>query len=334
VADLLQGYLQSGKHHEATGDLVAALRHFKLALTVDPSNQVALRSCNRLEKEIRSSAEKHYNAGLNLQKEGKYALARKEFLTALRLYPGYQKASEMLTAKKRIEIKGYVAHKVKPGDNLSKLAAIYYGDYRKFPIIAKYNNISDAIPLRVGQELKIPEIRSIEFAEGKRPTEDNDMALKEDEVDQATIYRDHGIELFNDKKYQKALIEFNKVLSANPDDSVVLEYAYKCCFLQAVDFYEQKDYLTARDRFRLSLKYRSDCQQCHKYMKNCENSYKKLHYKKGMQFYNNERINEAIKEWKLVRNQDPDYKRVNYLINKAQTILKKLNELKNNEKGE
>jgi len=364
VTDLSQGYLKAGMHQEAAGDLVAALRNFKLALTVDPNNQEAIRACNRLETAIRASAESHYNIGLTLQRKGRYSLARKEFLTALRLYPDYQEARELLTsrklltARKQMKIKGHVIHKIKPGESLSKLAAIYYGDYRKFPIIAKYNNLSDAAALSVGQELKIPEIMGMELvasqedtkkkpvttdsdsldwekdfaeAEGKGPSEGNEAALEKDEAEQVAIYRDLGVELFNDKKYRKASIEFNKVLSSNPDDSVALDYLYKCYFLQAVALYEQKEYLEARDQFKVSLKYKNDCQQCHKYINKCGNSYKKLHYKQGMQFYNNERLNKAIGEWELVKKEDPNYKRVNYLINKAQTILNKLNELKNKE---
>ena len=358
VTDLSQGYLQAGMHHEAAGDLVAALRSFKLTLTVDPNNQEAIRGCNRLATEIRSSAKRHYDTGLTLQRKGQYSLAKKEFLTALRLYPDYQEAREMLTPREQMKIKGHVIHKIKPGESLSKLAAFYYGDFRKFAIIAKYNNLSDAAALSVGQELKIPEIRGMELvasqedtkkksvttvsgswdwekdlaeAEGKGPSEGNEVALEKDEEEQVAIYRDLGVELFNDKKYRKAGIEFNKVLSSNPDDSVALDYLYRCYFLQAVALYEQKEYLAARDQFKVSLKYKNDCQQCHKYMNKCENSYKKLHYKQGMRFYNNERLNEAIGEWELVREQDPNYKRVNYLINKAQTILNKLNELKNKE---
>ena len=358
MPDLSQGYIQAGMHDEASGDLLAALRNFKLALTVDPNNQEAKRACNRLVTEIRSSAKKHYDTGLTLQRKGQYSLARKEFLTALRLYPDYQEAREMLTPREQMKIKGHVIHKIKPGESLSKLAAFYYGDFRKFAIIAKYNNLSDAAALSVGQELKIPEIRGMELvasqedtkkksvttvsgswdwekdlaeAEGKGPSEGNEVALEKDEEEQVAIYRDLGVELFNDKKYRKAGIEFNKVLSSNPDDSVALDYLYRCYFLQAVTLYEQKEYLAARDQFKVSLKYKNDCQQCHKYMNKCENSYKKLHYKQGMRFYNNERLNEAIGEWELVREQDPNYKRVNYLINKAQTILNKLNELKNKE---
>ena len=362
TADLVHAYLQAGKHHEAAGEWVAALKNLKLAVTVDPDNQEALEGCTRLENEIRSSAEKRYNAGLSLQEKGKYALARKEFLAALRLNPDHEEAREMVTARKRIVIKGHILHKVKPGETLSELAARYYGDYRKFAMIAQYNNLGDSAALRVGQELKIPEsltLTSVDSkevaeeegatksapesqalgndvaeAEDKGPTEESELALKEAETEQIASYRDHGIELFNDKAYQKAIVEFNKVLASNPDDSVASDYLYRCHFDQSMDLYEKKEYLAARDGFRVSLKYRVDCQQCHTYMNNCENSYKKMHYTKGMQFYHKERLEEAIREWELVRKEDPDYKKVDYLINKARSIQKKMDELKAKEAGE
>jgi len=362
TVDLAHAYVQAGKNHETAGEWLAALKHFKLAMTVDPDNKEAFAGCNRLEHEIRSSAERRYSAGLSLQEKGKYALARKEFLAALRLNPDHEKAREMITAKKRVVIRGYVLHTVKSGETLSELAARYYGDYRKFAMIAQYNNLGDSAALRVGQELKIPEaltatsVDSKDVAEeeglkksapelqasgndiaesGDRgPTEESEWALKEVEMEQVAIYRDHGIELFNDKAYQKAIIEFNKVLASNPDDRVASDYLYKCHFHQSINLYEKQEYLAARDGFRTSLKYRGDCRECHAYMNNCENFYKKMHYTKGMQFYHKEQLEEAIREWELVRKEDPDYKKVNYLINKARGIQKKMNELKSKGAGE
>ena len=52
------------------------------------------------------------------------------------------------------------------------------------------------------------------------------------------------------------------------------------------------------------------------------------HYKQGIQFFDREQLTEAIQEWKLVWSVDPDYKRVDYLITKAKTILKNIRELR------
>ena len=327
--------LKKGKEYEAKGDLIKALKHYKVAMTIDPSHQEALEGRNRIEAGLRSLAEEHYRVGLKFGKEGKYGLARQQFLITLRLWPDNPEAVSMLTSKKRVQVKRYIVHTIKPGESLSKVAKKYYGDYYKFSIIAKYNEIIDATRIKVGQKIRVPEIEGTEFfaEQGdiimeKVEIPEEGEVVKEEPVDQVTVYRDHGIDLFNEKKYQQAIIEFKKVLNANPDDIIALEYVYKSYFQQALAIFEKKDYLAAKDQFKECLRYMKNCQKCHSYIKECESSYKVMHYKRGIKLFDEERLAEAIEEWNLVKAQDPHYKRVDYLINKAETISKKLEELK------
>ncbi len=53
----------------------------------------------------------------------------------------------------------YAVHVVASGDTLSKLARLYYGDYTKSTVIAAFNDIQDPNLLRVGQVLRIPNVR-------------------------------------------------------------------------------------------------------------------------------------------------------------------------------
>ena len=45
---------------------------------------------------------------------------------------------------------------VKPGDSLSKISKIYYGDANQYMKIAQANNIPDPDKIKVGQQLRIP----------------------------------------------------------------------------------------------------------------------------------------------------------------------------------
>ncbi|MCJ7775404.1 MAG: LysM peptidoglycan-binding domain-containing protein [Desulfobulbaceae bacterium] len=348
--DLFKEYLQKGRECEDKGDPVEALKQYKLAMTVDPANKEVIDGSNRVETALRSLAEKHYKAGLELDKAGKYARSRQQFLIALRLWSDYPEATNMLTTRKRIKIKRYVVHIVRSSENLSNLAKIYYGDPEKFSIIAKYNSFDDASRIAVGQKIKIPEIEGVDFLVGKEPVEteslpvDNseiaewdweDYALEDrpEPVDQVAIYRNHGVDLFRKREYQMAIVEFSKVLNANPDDNIALAYAHKSHYQLAMDFYAKKDYLGARDQFKASLRYTKDCYDCNLYISKSEDLYKEMHYKEGIRFFDREQLNEAIKEWELVRFMDPDYKKVNELINKAKILLKKIEELKKSQKG-
>ena len=45
---------------------------------------------------------------------------------------------------------------VKPGDNLSKISRLFYGDASQYPKIVKANNLADPDKIKVGQSLRIP----------------------------------------------------------------------------------------------------------------------------------------------------------------------------------
>jgi tetratricopeptide (TPR) repeat protein len=224
---------------------------------------------------------------------------------------------------------------VKPGETLSKLAQFYYEDFKKFPIIAKYNGLEDATQLRVGQEIRIPRLDGMDRVAGE---DRNDLAAGEQDdrsetdeeapVDQATIYRDLGVNLFMEQKYDEALIEFEKVLKTDPKDKMAIEFSYRAHYEIALALFKKKDYLTAKDQFASCLQYRADCQKCHAYIQKSEDLYKEIHYRKGIQYFEDEKLDDAIGEWKLVSAMDPDYRRTNYLIQKARTILKRVEEIK------
>jgi TolA-binding protein len=395
------GYLRSAQDYEKKGDLVNALKQYKLARTVAPDNQAANDGVRRVTQGLRVSAEKYYRKGLELHKQGKYEAARQAFLTTLRLRPDHKGAAEMLTTKKRsYKIKRYVVHVLQPGESISILAKKYYGDYHKFPIIAQYNNMKDATKVFPGQEIKVPEVEGLPFhveeaavktekaapEAAAAPAPEDHMVLEVEEkaftgedklpegeagekappsaaeapkeaapseeappseeaaaepaepaeppekveaaVDQMAIYRESGIDLFKEKKYEAALLELDKVLIEDPDDTIASEYAYKASYEFGMELLKREDYLSARDSFAGALKYNNDCQKCHKYINLCERTYKEIHYKRGMQYFDKEMLEEAIYEWMLVSAEDPNYKKVDYLIKKADTILKKFQELK------
>ena len=381
--NLLQSYLQTGKEYEDKGNLAEAYKQYKLALTVSPKNQEAVKGIDRLEKELLKWAEKYYREGMKFYNQGKYPLARRKFLTALKFWPDHPKARKMLTPRKHVKYINYIEHIVKPGESLSKIAMIYYGDYRKFRIIAEYNNIADAALTNVGQKIRIPEIQGVPFLtkkqavkteeiktpasasldqkikkaevkEKKKPVVDEvkeeleepvvdkeeleepvDEDVKEETeepVDEVKIYRDQGVEFFNEMKYQEAIAEFNKVINVNPDDAITLKYLARSHFQSAVRLFEKKDYLKAKKEFEISLQYNENCPTCQEYIKKSEEAYMEIHYKRGVAHFGKELLNEAIMEWELVMAIDSDYKEVANNIKKAKNLLKRLEEIKKSQK--
>jgi tetratricopeptide (TPR) repeat protein len=157
---LAKEYTAKAQAYEKKGDLVEALKQYKLVLTVDPQNKLAQEKRATLEPQLNKLAEEHYQIGLKYYRQGQYPPARKEFLTALRYNPEHAEAKDKLTAaRKEIEhVKRYIVHTLQADETISTLAERYYGDYRKFHLIAEYNELEDATKVTVGQEIKIPVI--------------------------------------------------------------------------------------------------------------------------------------------------------------------------------
>jgi tetratricopeptide (TPR) repeat protein len=345
-----EDYLRIGEGFEKEEEWVEALKQYTLAATINPSDQGIQERLKKVEIEMRERAEQHYEAGLELYREGIYGRAHREFLSALRLRPDYPEVVDLLTARERVQIKGYVMHTIKPGETLSRVAIRYYGEIENIPIIAKYNDINDATRLFPGQKIKVPQIVGQAFLVGEKNVEAAKTKTtyseyreweaytleaggtfeprEQEQQDQGAIYRDHGIDFFEKKQYEEAIIAFSQALKADPQDELTLEYAHKSHFASAVDLYERADFLKARDEFQVSLQYKEDCPECHEYIGRSEESYKDIHYKRGIECFGKEQLNEAIEEWEMVQAMDPNYKRVNDLIEKAETILKNIERLK------
>jgi tetratricopeptide (TPR) repeat protein len=160
---LSKEYTAKAQQYEEQGDLVEALKQYKLVLTVDPENQLAQQKTAALEPQLKKLAEEHYKTGIKFYNKGQYGPARKEFLTALRYNPEHANAKAKLTATSKDlgQVKRYIVHTVQADESISTLAERYYGDFRKFHFIAEYNELEDATQVRVGQDIKIPVIEGV-----------------------------------------------------------------------------------------------------------------------------------------------------------------------------
>lgn len=347
--DMAASYAEQARTLEQSGDIIQANHYYKLAQTVDPQDPTTAQDLARIESKRREMAQVYYRKGINQYAKGKYADSRQSLLTALRLAPDHSGALEKLKSRPRIEAKRFTTHTVQPGESISMIAQKYYGDPRKYPVIAQYNNLPDATQIRLGQDLKIPEIDGQPFnideqtQQIKMETADTvslaawpaeETVVEPPPSKQMTIqnqvagYQAVGIEFLRKKKYDAAIAEFNKVLSAQPNNKEVKGHITKAHYEWGQELMREKKYIAAKGQFEKSLTLDSSCQKCQSYIKQCESGYKEVHYQRGIQFFGAENPNAAIAEWELVRALDPNYKQVGEYIKKAQTISKKLEKLK------
>lgn len=338
--------LERALEYERKNQPHKALQSYEAALAVIVAKKEGL------EDSLRKNADKHYRRGLELQDQGKYGKARHEFLTALRLWPDFPAVVELLKPLQPKPHTRYVVHRVEEGDFLTTIAQKYYNDQSKFGIIARFNDLEDATKLYAGMKLKIPEIEGVSFSPAARAqtaisTSDNkagekiaagviaqaaeDSAItreQEMDYDQVAIYQEQGVSLLEEGQYLAALHEFQKVLNTDPSRKQVREYMAWAHYRQGEVLFNHAEYLGARSQFQKALSLDEDWTACKEYVQRSEDAYKEVHYLKGIQNFEEEKLREAIEHWQVVNNMDPDYKQVqNYLL-RAQKLLEKVKELK------
>jgi tetratricopeptide (TPR) repeat protein len=352
-----RGYIAQGRASENAGKWVEAARYYELALTIEPQNTQIADSLKRVQAKRLKLAEAHYRKGLAYLAQGKYRDGQRQFLTTLRYWPQHKGALKKLQSRTQIKTKRYIMHVVQKGETISIISKKYYDDPMQFQTIARFNNLSDATTIRVGKELKIPEIDGVPFLvpEGTPEIITDDQAMdrqlttpdreyreaqRTEEVqgdaeafdNMVANYRDAGLELFHEKKYDEAVIEFKKVVNADPQDFQTQEYLFKAHFNSAQDLLKEKQYQAADKQLQACLEFRTDCLQCLPLIKQCEDSYKELHYQLGIQYFGEEKLENAINEWQLVKKFDPHYKQVEENIRRAEKIHTKIQQLKKGSK--
>ena len=91
----LDEHLKKALSLEQQGEIPGAIEEFKIALTIDPTNDEAKVVLKRLSETAEKEAARHFQNGISLKKTDP-SKARLEFLMALRIKPDYQLAIEEL----------------------------------------------------------------------------------------------------------------------------------------------------------------------------------------------------------------------------------------------
>jgi tetratricopeptide (TPR) repeat protein len=332
-----QAYYNEGLAQEQAGYVVEATRMYKLALTLAPENSEIADALERVEAERERMAEARYQQGERDYASGKFQDSKIAYLSALRLWPGHTGALERLRAREKITATHEGKHVVQKGETLAIIAKKYYGDYKKFNMIAQYNRLADATQIEVGQEIMIPEIGM-----GSPPAATGDTANKDDqrlaEAAEATIseavtiqvdnYRDAGKEMLQAGDFGAAIVEYRKVLNVIPDDQEARQDLSMAHNAYARQLWDRQEIDQAREQFEACLSFRYDCQSCRQTVSDCETSYKERLYNRGIAFFQDQKPEAALGEWEILQALDPDYRNVEDYIQKARKISEQLGKLK------
>lgn len=345
-----QAYYDEGLAQEQAGYVVEATRMYKLALTLTPQDSEITIALARVEAERQRMAEERYQKGEQAYARGKFQDSKIAYLAALRLWPEHAGALDRLLSREKITATHHGKHIVQKGETLAIIAKKYYGDYRKFRVIAQYNRIDDATQIEIGQEIMIPEsaMGSMPTAGGDTTAKDNqrpaamDTTIEDDQRLAATAeetisqaveiqvanYRDSGKDMLHERDYAAAIVEFQKVLNVIPDDQEARQDLSAAHNAYARQLWDRQEIDPAREQFEACFAFRDDCPACRKTVVDCENAYKERLYNRGIAFFQDEKPEAALTEWEILQALDPGYRNVAEYIQKAKKISEQLGKLK------
>jgi len=334
-----QAYFAEGQTQEQAGHVVEAARMYKLALTLTPHDAAVKEALERVETRRRNMAEERFQRGEQAYAAGKFQESKIDDLAALRLWPEHAGALERLRAREKITATHHGKHIVQKGETLAIIAKKYYGDYKKYAVIARYNHMTDATQIEVGQEILIPEIGAGGSSGTTSPTtpatgeEQHLAAAAEESISEAVEiqvvnYRDAGKDMLETGDYPAAIVEFRKVLNVLPNDQEARRDLSRAYGAYARQLWDRNDIDQAREQFQACLAFRDNCPTCRPAVTDCENTYKERLYNRGIAFFQDENPEAALGEWETVQGLDPGYRNVQDYIQKAKKISEQLGRLK------
>jgi tetratricopeptide (TPR) repeat protein len=332
---LAAGHVERARRLERGGDLRQALDEWKIALTIDPTDQAAKDGRGQLEARLEQSIGARLGQGRDALAKGDHLEARKHFLAVLAMDPANQAAFSALQNDVK-EIR-FVPYTVKQGDTLATIAERYYGDKTRSEVIWETNQLPPNPRLAAGMLLKIPEIPGVPFVLPElRPKPPPDTMAspaaptpapeggRTPEVEEINPLLVGARESLEKGEYLVALADVDRVLTGNAQNPDAVELKKAVLYGLGKSQLGQKKYddsvKTLIQLTRLAPSY----QDSPTLLKQARTSAAQQHYAQGLQLYREEKLEDAITQWKAVLEYDPDHANAKKNIDQAERLLKSL----------
>ncbi|HET8531464.1 MAG TPA: LysM peptidoglycan-binding domain-containing protein [Methylomirabilota bacterium] len=328
------------------GQLRRAAEEWKIALTITPTDTRARESLRALQARIDQLVAERIDEGRKALARGVQVEARRKFLAALALDPSSRVAFDALQSDTR-EVE-FISHTVRAGDTLSSLAQRYYGDRSRSEVIWETNQLPPNPRLAPGTTLKIPEIPGVPFVhpEARRPppavaaipTPDVPRpgpapgpgsapvapAPKEEYTSEVNPLLAEAREALERSDYADALGTVDKYLTSKPGDREGLTLKKQALYGQAKSQMEAKQYPESIQSLTLLTRLQPDYEDASALLKQSRTRLVEHHYTQGVRFYREEKLKEAIAEWRVVLEMDPAHANARRNIDQAERLLRGL----------
>jgi tetratricopeptide (TPR) repeat protein len=337
---------QQAEALERDGQLRRAAEEWKIALTITPEDTRARESLRALQARIDQQVAERIEEGRKAVARRVQVEARRKFLAALALDPANRAAFDALQNDTR-EVE-FISHTVRAGDTLSSLAQRYYGDRSRSEVIWETNQLPPNPRLAPGTTLKIPEIPGVPFVhpEARKPppavaavpTPDVPRpgpapapapgpvgpAPKEEFTPEVNPLLAEAREAIERSDYGDAIGTVDKYLASKPGDREGLTIKKQALYGQAKSQIEARQYPESIQSLTLLARLQPDYEDAPGLLKQARARLVDQHYTQGVRFYREEKLKEAIAEWRVVLEMDPTNANARRNIDQAERLLRGL----------
>lgn len=336
---------QQAEALERDGQLRRAAEEWKIVLAITPGDARARESLRALQGRIDQQVAERIEEGRKAASRGVQLEARRKLLAALALDPSNRAAFDALQSDTR-EVE-FLTHTVKAGDTLSSLALRYYGDRSRSEVIWETNQLPPNPRLAAGTTLKIPEIPGVPFVhpEARKPapvvaavpTPDvprpaptapapstTSPAPKEEFTSEVNPLLAEAREALDRSDFSDALGSVDKYLAGKPGDREGLTLKKQALYGQAKSQMEARQYPESIQSLTQLTRLQPDYEDAPALMKQARVRIVEQHYTQGVRFYREEKLKEAIAEWRVVLEMDPSHANARRNIDQAEKLLRGL----------
>ena len=336
---------QQAEALERDGQLRRAAEEWKIALAIAPADAPARESLRALQARIDQTVAERLEEGRKALARGVHVEARRKFLAALALDPSNRAAFDALQSDTR-EVE-FMTHTVRAGDTLTALAQRYYGDRSRSEVIWETNQLPPNPRLAAGTTLKIPEIPGVPFvhAEARRPppavaaipTPDvprpgpapgpaapGAPAPKEEFAPEVNPLLAEAREALERSDYPDAIATVDKFLAGKPGDRDGVTLKKQALYGQAKGQMQARQYGESIQSLTQLVRLQPDYEDAPALLRQARTRIVEQHYTQGVRYYREEKLKEAIAEWRVVLEMDPGNANARRNIDQAEKLLRGL----------
>lgn len=336
---------QQAEALERDGQLRRAAEEWKIALAIAPGDARARESLRALQARIDQVVAERLDEGRKALARGVHVEARRKFLAALALDPSNRAAFDALQSDTR-EVE-FITHTVRAGDTLTGLAQRYYGDRSRGEVIWETNQLPPNPRLAAGTTLKIPEIPGVPFVhpEARRPapavaaipTPDVPRPgstpgpaapaappTKEEFTPEVNPLLAEAREALERSDYPDAIATVDKFLGGKPGDREGLTLKKQALYGQAKSQMGARQYPESIQSLNQLARLQPDYEDAPALLRLARTRIIEQHYTLGVRYYREEKLREAIAEWRVVLEMDPGNANARRNIDQAERLLRGL----------